>query len=128
MMKGARPGYLLCRIPIVDCHAWRTYGVNWFALDAPRHLHLHTERSMALLAREHGFAEPVVGYDSGAHQFWGSEQYQRGIHHRSPESHEENPRGSLFSRRQIREYERRSRQLNRKRDGDAACFYLQRSP
>jgi hypothetical protein len=56
------------------------------------------------------------------HQFWGSEQYQRGIPHRSERSYEENPEQSVFSPEQIREYERRSAALNAARDGDAACF------
>jgi SAM-dependent methyltransferase len=122
-----RPGgFLLVRIPVVDCLAWRQYGVHWFALDAPRHLHLHTEGSMRLLADSHGFAVSRVQWDSGAHQFWGSEQYLRGIPHRSPRSHEDNPRSSIFTTRQLREFERRSRELNATGEGDSACFYLQR--
>jgi len=30
-------GTLLIRIPVMDCFAWKEYGVNWFQLDAPRH-------------------------------------------------------------------------------------------
>lgn len=119
------PGrYLLLRIPVADCYAWRHYGVNWFALDAPRHFYLHTERSIACLAERTGFSVERVVYDSGAHQFWGSEQYLRDIPHRSPTSHEDNPKGSMFSRAQIRDYERRSRALNVSGEGDSACFYL----
>lgn len=122
-----RPGrFLLLRIPVADCFAWRHYGVDWFALDAPRHFHLHTEKSIALLAGRTGFAVERVVYDSGAHQLWGSEQYKRDIPHRSERSHEDNPKGSIFSRSQIRQYERRTTALNAARDGDAACFYLRR--
>lgn len=120
-----RPGgHLLVRIPLADSHAWRHYGVHWFALDAPRHFYLHTERSMALLARRCGLEVERVVRDSGPHQFWGSEQYLRDIPHRSAESHEESPARSMFSKRQIREYARRADELNARGDGDAACFYL----
>ena len=63
-----------------------------------------------------------VEYDSGAHQFWGSEQYVRDIPLRSPRSHAENPGDSIFRPDQIRDYERRSHELNAQRDGDSACF------
>ncbi len=119
------PGrYLLLRIPVADCFAWKHYGVSWFALDAPRHFYLHTEKSIAYLAERTGFVVERVVYDSGAHQFWGSEQYLRDIPHRSPTSHEDNPSGSMFSRAQIRDYERRSHALNARGEGDSACFYL----
>jgi SAM-dependent methyltransferase len=121
------PGrFLLLRIPVVDCEAWRQYGVNWFALDAPRHFYLHTERSISELAESSGFSIERVERDSGAHQFWGSEQYLRDIPHHCPTSYQENPRGSIFTRKQIREFERRSHELNARGQGDAACFYLRR--
>ncbi|MDX9722710.1 MAG: class I SAM-dependent methyltransferase [Myxococcota bacterium] len=119
-------GVLLVRIPLIDKYAWREYGVDWFSLDAPRHLMLHSEKSFGILAEQSGLRIERVVYDSAAHQFWGSEQYRRDIHHRAPNSYEENPAASIFSRAQIRDYERRSRQLNAQRDGDAACFYLRR--
>lgn len=119
--------FLLLRIPIVDCFAFRHYGVNWFALDAPRHLHLHTEKSIGVLAERTGFVVERISYDSGAHQLWGSEQYLRDIPHRSECSYEESPERSLFTAAQIEEYENRSAELNAARDGDAACFYLRRS-
>jgi SAM-dependent methyltransferase len=118
--------FLLLRVPLVDCEAWRQYGVSWFAIDAPRHFYLHTERSIRVLADKTGFEVVSTEYDSGAHQFWGSEQYLRDIPHRSPASHEENPKGSLFTRKQIAQFEQRSLALNAKRQGDAACFYLRR--
>ena len=40
----ADEGRIVIRIPVVDSWAWRTYGVNWVNLDAPRHLFLHTKK------------------------------------------------------------------------------------
>ncbi|MBN2528101.1 MAG: class I SAM-dependent methyltransferase [Deltaproteobacteria bacterium] len=122
-----RPGrMLLLRIPVIDRYAWRHYGVNWLALDAPRHFYLHSEASIEALAERTGFKIEKVVYDSGAHQFWGSEQYVRDIPHRSERSFENNRDASIFTRRQIKEYEKRSRELNAAQDGDSACFYLRR--
>jgi SAM-dependent methyltransferase len=122
-----RPGRMfLLRIPVIDCYPWRQFGVNWLSLDALRHFYLHSELSIGMLAEKTGFEVCQVLYDSGAHQLWGSEQYMRDIPHRSPNSYEDNPQGSIFSKRQIKEFERQSLKLNAARDGDSACFYLRR--
>jgi len=123
-----QPGrFLLLRVPVADCHAWKKYGVHWFALDAPRHLYLHTEKSIRWLAEQSGLTLTGVEWDSGAHQFWGSEQYLKDIPLRSSHSHYDNPRGSMFSRADLRRFESESRRLNAAGEGDSACFYLQRS-
>lgn len=118
-------GALLIRIPVIG-FAWREYGVDWFQIDAPRHFYLHSRKSLELVAGRAGFRIDKAIYDSKASQFWASEQYRRDIPHRSAGSHNENPRGSLFPAAEIRAFARRSRELNRAQDGDAACFILKR--
>jgi SAM-dependent methyltransferase len=120
----ADQGRVLVRIPLASSYAWRHYGVDWVQLDAPRHFYLHSRKSMSLLVDKVGLEIDEVVYDSYDLQFWGSEQYRRGIFHRSPQSHGENPKKRVFSRREIRRFRRLSRKLNREEDGDAACFYL----
>jgi SAM-dependent methyltransferase len=116
--------YAIACIPVIDGYAWRKYGVNWVAIDAPRHLFLHTVSSLKLLAEQVGFAVTDVVYDSHAYQFWGSEQIVRGIPVRSSLSYAENPSQSLFSREDIQAFSQQAEELNRKQDGDSACFYL----
>lgn len=81
----AEDGVLLVRIPLLG-YGWRTYGVNWVELDAPRHIYLHTRDSFERLARCHGFEVVDVTFDSTEMEIWGSEQYVRGIAHTSSES------------------------------------------
>ncbi|MDB5049005.1 MAG: Class SAM-dependent methyltransferase [Fibrobacteres bacterium] len=122
-----RPGgTLLIRIPVVSSFVWREYGTDWYQLDAPRHFYLHSRKSVSVIAERAGFRVDKVVFDSKAAQFWGSEQYRNDIPHRSPRSYGENPKGSMFTPGRIREFARRSRELNRAEDGDAACFYLRR--
>ncbi|NES82117.1 MAG: class I SAM-dependent methyltransferase [Moorea sp. SIO2B7] len=120
LRKGS---YALIRIPVVG-YAWRKYGVNWVALDAPRHLFSHTVKSMTILANNAGFEVADIIYDSHAYQFWGSEQIARGIPVRSRRSYAENPQNSIFSREDIKSFSKQAEELNRNKDGDAACFYL----
>jgi SAM-dependent methyltransferase len=119
-----RGRYALVRTPLASSYAFRTYGTDWVQWDAPRHLCLHTERSLRLLAAATGFEVSDIAYDSTAFQFWGSEQYRRGIALRDARSYAVNRRGSLFSRADIAAYEREAERLNRIGEGDQACVYL----
>jgi hypothetical protein len=120
----SRQGAIIVRVPVADSWAWRTYRADWVQLDAPRHLHIPTGRSMRILAEASGLKVTRVFYDSNALQFWGSEQYRHDIPLRSPRSYAENTQSDLFTASQIQEFERRSRELNRKRLGDSAGFVL----
>lgn len=123
----AKPGrFVLIRIPVASSHAWETYRENWVQLDVPRHLFLHTAKSMTLLAERSGFTLAETVYDSTDFQFWGSEQYRRGIPLRGERSFAENPRNSIFSKKDIDDFKARAAALNEKQMGDQACFYLYR--
>src|SRR5690606_8452268 len=68
-------GICMIRIPVSSSDAWEQYKENWVQLDAPRHIFLHSRKSMELLSKNVGLEIFNVFYDSGAFQFWGSEQY-----------------------------------------------------
>jgi len=119
-----RPGgHLLIAMPVIN-FAWVKYGTDWVQLDAPRHLHLFTERGFRELAEHAGFAVTSVKYESTEFQFWGSEMYRRdlqlipdgapGVIH-PPE---------IFSAEQMAEWEREAARLNAEGRGDTATFKL----
>jgi len=120
-------GLVLIRMPVARCHAWDLYGTDWVQIDAPRHLVVHSEDSMRLLARTAGFEVTEVVYDSTAFQFWGSVQYQQDIPLWSERSYVVNPRRSPFTAAQIRAWEGQAEDLNAAGRGDQACFYLRKS-
>jgi SAM-dependent methyltransferase len=109
-------GKVLIRIPVARSHAWRKYGTHWFALDAPRHLYLHTTSSIHLLAGAAGLKIDEIVYDSSFVQFASSEKYLRGI----PYSGD----FSMFTKKQMKQFSREAARLNKTGDGDCACFYL----
>ncbi|HRJ54339.1 MAG TPA: class I SAM-dependent methyltransferase [Candidatus Thiothrix moscowensis] len=119
-------GMALVRVPTVSSWAWQEYGVNWVQLDAPRHLFLHSLNSMQALAAQTGFQLEQVVYDSFALQFWGSKQYEQDIPLRDPRSWAESPQNALFTAKEIRAFEQRSRELNAINQGDQAAFYLRK--
>jgi SAM-dependent methyltransferase len=118
-------GTVLLRIPVADSLAWRQYGVDWVQLDAPRHLYLHTRRSLALLAGATGMRVAKVLHDSESMQFWGSELYRRDIPLLDPVTSRPPPLPAHFRPGELREFRSRAQALNAAGDGDQACFFLQ---
>jgi len=118
-------GLIIIRVPVVN-DAWKKYGANWVQLDAPRHTCVFSENAIQLLANQSGFIIEKVIYDSTSFQFWGSEQYQNNIALRANNSYAENPMTSIFSKSQIKQFEKEAVLLNKNRKGDQACFCLRK--
>ena len=123
----AEDGVCVIRIPLAHSWASQHYGPLWMQHDAPRHLFLHTEKSMAHIAAEAGLDIVDKVYDSSEAQIWGSELYKQNISLLSvPRNVYGNPIRRLLSPRFIR-YRAMTRRLNREGLGDQAAFYLRRS-
>jgi SAM-dependent methyltransferase len=122
----APDGRCLIRIPVA-AHAWEKYGVNWFQLDAPRHLHLFTDSSFRDLAARSGFETLKVIYDSDVMQFVVSEQYARDIPMHDDRAYRGDVSKSIFTEEQIDRWAAEAVDLNAAGRGDQACFYLRRS-
>ena len=116
--------FVLIRTPVAASYAWRRYGINWFALDAPRHLFLHTAASMELLSTQSGFKVADIEFDSTETQFLHSELYSRNIAFKDKDHHLENAQSPMFSKQQIEEFIAMAKELNEEGQGDQACFYL----
>lgn len=132
-LRALRPrlaagGTLLLRVPVADSAARRRYGINWYQWDAPRHLFLHTRRSVEILASAAGMQVQMVMHDSTGQQFTSSELYLRGIpyveHGRYRPGGGENARADAFSQEEWDRYQAEAAALNRNGEGDSACFYL----
>ena len=116
-------GIIVIRIPMAGTAAWRTYKENWVQLDPPRHFYLHSVKSLNLLAEQCQLVVDSMSYDSKGLQFWGSELYLKDISlldERSP------ARGSnaVYSRDELKEFDRRAADLNALNDGDQAMIIL----
>lgn len=117
-------GVCIIRIPTVPNFAWSTYGTNWAQLDAPRHLFLHSPKSIAYLADQAGLTLKKIVYDSTFFQFTGSEAIAKGIPLLQMKKKESD---SFFVRKfKKMKYNRLAKKLNREGRGDQAAFYLTR--
>ena len=122
-----RPGrFCLVRTPMAGCHAWRTYGANWVKLDPPRHLILHTEQSLRLVAERAGLELAKIVFDANGFQFWGSELYQRNIPLREAVPAGGRLRPGFFTAEELAAFEAEAKRLNEQGRGDQACLYLRK--
>lgn len=115
---------VMIRIPVKTEYIWNRYGVNWGSIDAPRHFYLHTLKSMEIIAQKNNFRIEKVIFDSGIFQFYSSEQYIKDIPLRSEKSYYLKNKKSIFSKSEIRKFQKMATELNRTQQGDGACFYL----
>ena len=117
---------LLIRIPVTDSYAFNHYRENWCSLDAPRHIFIHTKKSIKILAEHSGFEVKKISYDSRSWQLWGSEQYSKNISLLDDRSFYINPNNSIFTKNQIEEFDKKVIELNKNGEGDQAEFYLRK--
>lgn len=117
-------GHALIRMPTTSSYAWRRYGTNWVQIDAPRHLFLHSLRSIEMIALKTGLKIKEMIFDSTEFQFWGSEQYAKDISLLDERSYYINPGKSIFGFKDIESFRRKALELNRERLGDQLCIYL----
>jgi SAM-dependent methyltransferase len=110
----APAGRCLIRIPTVSSFAWEHYREHWYQIDAPRHFHLHSVKSLSILAERAGFRLMQVIYDSTRDQFWKSEMNR----------HAGDSTLRKIDTRRKRFWAREAKRLNREGKGDQAAFYL----
>lgn len=117
----AKGGIVKIRIPVFPNIAWDMFKENWFQIDAPRHIFLHSVNSMALLAEKHDFKIARTEYDSGPEQIYCSFLYDKGIALREQSA---DMVYNLFSKEEMNDIENMVEEVNAKQYGDHATFYL----
>lgn len=120
-------GLCVIRIPNIDSTAWEIYRTDWVQLDAPRHLFLYSVKAINILAKKAGFTVERVDYDSTAFQFWGSEQIRKNIPLKDVVSYAVNPGKSIFTKKQMKDFEKRSKKCNDQKTGDQIIYFLRKS-
>lgn len=114
-------GKCIIRIPTVSSYSWQKYRECWFALDAPRHLYLHSLKSIATLAESSGFKVSDYAFDSILGEFY-SRAYQKGWNLERTLKFLYSPLGFPFLTRTILQ----AIYMNRKGVGDSICVYLEK--
>jgi 2-polyprenyl-3-methyl-5-hydroxy-6-metoxy-1,4-benzoquinol methylase len=120
-----KPGkFLLIRTPVMGGYGWQHYGVNWMDLDAPRHLYIHSLKSMQLLAAAAGFELKQTVFDGNYMSLIGSDQYARDIAVPEKGSYMVDKKNSVYSPEDIERFKSINRQNDLDGQADQAAFYL----
>jgi len=72
-------GVCVVKLPKFPNRAFLEYGVNWYAIDAPRHFFIPSVEGLTTLAKSVGFAEILVRDAFDRKEFVWSEGYKRDI-------------------------------------------------
>jgi SAM-dependent methyltransferase len=115
--KLAPGGKIMVRLPVVGGKAWRQYGADWVQIDAPRHLYLHSRKSLEIIARGAGLRMDSITFDSTPYQFWGSELLRSNISLNDP-------RSATLRAEGPKRYAAAARALNAREDGDQVMVVL----
>ena len=125
LYKILKPGkFLLIRTPVMGMYSWKKYGVNWMDLDAPRHIIIHSLKSMELLAQQAGFELRKTVFDGNYMSLIGSDQYAKDIALPDANSYMVNKAASGYSKEDIENFKAINLQNNAAQQADQAAFYL----
>ena len=102
---------------------WERFGTDWWELDPPRHLLVHTRASLEILAGRAGLALVDVVWDSSYLELIASEQIRRDVAWREPGSWYRDPPAG-FDADTIAEYQALVTGLNRDGRAGRAGFYF----
>lgn len=114
-------GMCLISTPVFPNAAYELFGVDWFEWDAPRHLFLHSVKSLDYLCRKAGLRIDSIHYNSQVSQFISSLMYQRGIPY---VKQDEEAIKSMFRKSEVDEFAQMTAELNEKGYGDHAVFVI----
>lgn len=121
MARLTKPGgYVYIRMPNADSFAKRHYETNWIAWDPPRHVFVHTPRTVEILAAKAGLEVAEIFYDSENFQFTGSEQYVKGIPLMQEKIDDVYPKPVKHA------YTQMANALNDLKQGDSLCAVLRK--
>ena len=114
-------GMCLISIPVYPNAAFDIFHEYWYEWDAPRHLFLHSVKSMEYLCRKAGLRIENIHFNSRDLQFISSLLYQQGIPYLEQE---ENVIRSRFSPEELNQFAGLTSELNQKGYGDHAVFVI----
>jgi len=117
---------LLIRTPVTNSYCWEKYGVYWAALDAPRHINIQSHRSMEILGQHAGLRITDLWHDASSFQFWGSEEYLKGINSTSERSVWKTKTNSTFTKKELAKFKKDIAKLNEEKRGGEACFVMRK--
>jgi len=119
-------GVILLRIPTVSSFAWHHYKTNWVEMDPPRHLYLHSKRSIELLGQLAGLQLYKTISDTLDFELYGSEQYCRDIPLTDKNSYWSNRNSTIFTSKELLDFKNMAKNINANNTAGRMCFFFKK--
>lgn len=117
----APKGVVRIEIPVFPNIAFDMFGVNWYQLDAPRHIFLHGKKSMEYLAEKHNFVIVNSEWNSNNSQIVRSFLYSKDV---CFNDQTQEALVKYFSQADLDSITKQCDMANQNEYGDHAVFYL----
>ena len=122
-----KDGKLFIRIPIYSKPLFERYGVDLVNLDAPRHLFVHSIKSITYLLNNQGFKITNTTFDANVFDIIVSEQYKKDITLFDKEkSYITNIKNSMFTPKEHKVFRKQMEEYNRKGEGSAVALVIEK--
>lgn len=115
-----KDGVCWINMPVFPNAAFDTFGVNWYQLDAPRHILIHSKESVEYLCRECGLKVEKIEYNSFCTQFSVSYLYEQGV----PYVRYHDELIKYISEKDMEYFREAAKAVNQKQYGDHAAFTI----
>ncbi len=126
--RHLRPnGVVLIRTPVMGTWFWERFGTNWWELDPPRHLWVHTPASMERVAAAAGLELVEIVWDSTYIEVIASDQISHDIAWHEPASWCESPPAG-YDDATVESLKTQVADLNAAGRAGRAGFYFRRAP
>lgn len=119
-------GKALIRIPTCSSWAFENYGSDWYQIDAPRHLFIHSRQSILQLLESIGFVNVSVQDDSTIWQILSSELYIQNVPFMNHTHWLIKNLPAILLTRRLHQLTKRVEQLNLEARGDQICIIAER--
>jgi hypothetical protein len=121
-------GTCLIRVPTVSSAVWQRYRTGWADFDAPRHLFLHSHKSLLLLCESVGLHMVHLTCDSDDFGYWVSELYKRDISLFDEATGQIRDKKSYFSEIELHNFDAAAAHDNAKLTGGRLTAYFEAAP
>ncbi|MCK5509948.1 glycosyltransferase [Candidatus Parcubacteria bacterium] len=115
----------IIRTPVADSCAWEKFKEFWFQIDAPRHLFVHTQKSMALLAEKANLNIVKIIHDSVGPSLFYSQLNKKGINFYHLKKKKNHALG-IFNLFYILYNNFLAKKYNKRKLGDQAIFIIKK--
>jgi SAM-dependent methyltransferase len=112
-------GTCLVRTPMALSNGYLSYKENWVGLEAPRHLHVFSQKGFIEMVKEIGFKVDEIRFDTLGWHYQVSEAYKQNI----PQSRLED---ITFSPEKLNYFDELAEKANQEKNGDTIAYYLRK--